>query len=201
MRSGKEGTSFISTLFHSGFWDFFSNFHCLVTGIYLIGYPLYGLIWLTKDFTRLSTAHYHGKYEVLLLDIRERSLSSAYFNILYMLRRLIMLAAIICIQVWPLMQITVQIYLSLANLCYIISVKPYKIKSQYKIEVLNESMLYNSIMMCLLYEIKLNDNPYNGKVLCGQIHIFFTSVNVLICLISLVKNFPDTLKHVYLSRQ
>ena len=93
------------------------------------------------------------KYEVIMSGSSDKSLAAAYLNIFYIVRRIIMISSIILLQDWPFFQIQIQFILSMLNLCYIVNILPYLSKVQNKIEILAETMVYNSIMMCLLYEI------------------------------------------------
>ena len=73
-----------------------------------------------------------------------------------------MLICIIQAKDFSLFVIAVQFYLSIINICYLVSVKPFPESIQNRIEYLNELTVYFSILMCLMYDIYIPNNPYSA---------------------------------------
>ena len=101
-----------------------------------------------------------------------------------------MITTIIQFKDFTLFVIVVQFYLSIINICYLVSERPYPEPNQNRIEYLNEFVVYFSIMMCLMYDIFIPNKPYSAQNICGYIHIGFSSVNIAISILTMLYDLP-----------
>ena len=142
-----------TTLFYSGFGEFFCHFCAFITCLIFVIFTLYGGLMIIIDhrYMKLPDQNMRKKYKVLMDGTRQGGLSPKLQNISYMLRRYVVVAIIIFLQNYASIQIILLLVISLLNQCYLAQVKPFEDKRQNKIDIFNEVILSASYIIVLIY--------------------------------------------------
>ena len=93
------------------------------------------LMFSSKDEENIETQE---KYGFLFEDLDNKTQYQMMYQAVFMIRRAIFCAVLICLTNLPIMQITIHILATLIYMIYIIQVKPFKEKKANQQEIFNE---------------------------------------------------------------
>lgn len=178
-----------TTLFSSGFGEFFCHTCGFVACLTVFIYPLWSGIMILVDhrYKKLPDQYMRNKYSVLMDGTRQGGLAPKLLNVSYMLRRLMVNSIIIFMQFRPDIQIILLLAISMTNGIYLAAVKPYENKRQNKLESFNEVILTTSYIIALVFEF--HHPTKDSMVVLTYTHIGLTGINILASIVSMVFSF------------
>eukprot|EP00347_Sterkiella_histriomuscorum_P007698 403347912 len=177
-------------------WKLTSNFF-VAFGVFmlLLVFPLY-IYWLFKrNVSNMNDLIFHNKFSTLFENTdRQKQYSQNY--ILLFLGRRVMFG--ICLGGFNfLIQIYIQIWVSLTLLFFLIRVKPMELQYQNRLDIFNETSLLACLYMCLLYTDIVPDIDTQiklGWTFCAIIFVNLTT-NLSVILYIVTSSFVTRLKY------
>lgn len=112
--------------------DYLSNFtNCLEFGLTvfftlgLVGFPLYFYIKLNTNFNILDTIMFQKSYASMIEGLQTNYKSQAFYNLFFMVRRLITVIVLVFAPHFPYLQSITLLLLSTVNLIYVTVAQPF----------------------------------------------------------------------------
>jgi len=105
-----------------------------------------------------------GHFKELFVGIDLTRRSAAVYNLVFLVRRMLFVLTAVLEHSRPDFQILALLLLTLMNLLYLVSVKPFEDSTVQKNEVMNEHLVYSSVVLSLLLLIFQNDSEVQNKI-------------------------------------
>lgn len=147
-----------------------------------IFYPFMILFLICKNTSKLEDAAYKKKCGALYEEIKTSSKSALTYNVLFVLRRLIIAAMCIFLEQYVFLQIQIMIISSLLTLTYLFRVRPFEQPLQNRLEVFNELCVLVSSYHLFAYTDFVPETMTQFKVGWSMIGVALFSVggNVIV---------------------
>lgn len=133
---------------------------------------------LYKNRDNLNEKAFQHKYVALVEGLRTRYQGAWLLYSLFIARRLLFCATIFVLQDFPVLQVGAFVIQSVANLCYVLKVKPFLEKFDYYTEIFNEFCIL-VISYTLIAFTPINDSAVI-KYNCGWLFIAVFVLNVCV---------------------
>ena len=164
----------------------------LISGIFIILFPLYGSILLYRHRGGLDEPRFKSHWGILYAAVRVKTYLQSLFNVLAMTRRWIMVGTLVVLNAYPYFQVSIMTFLSLLNAAYLMAEAPWLVRKQTNIDIIGEVVVYVNVWTSLLFEMSLTPEARN---ILGWLQIVNTSLVMLIGIANLVIGIPGSIGH------
>jgi len=143
----------------------------------LIGLPAYFYYKLSRNFGNLETIKFQKSYSAMIEGISTKTHAQVYYNVLFMIRRLITVIVLVFAPNIPYLQSATLLLLSTTNLIYVSVARPFQSNFENRTEIFNEF----TIMLCsYMFTFFLNiAAPLDLREKMGIVTIVIAVSNVL----------------------
>lgn len=170
---------------------------CFATGIFLLCIPILMSYKLYQIRDLLDDDEILEEYEYLLSNLRTKSIGQAIYNIMFCLRRVLIIVSLYLI---PQDKVSLQLVLNLVvqqiYLMYICMFSPLEKKQDRVMEKINEYLTLIVIYFYMLMCDSAYDSGHRSNI--GFFHVFITIFMLILNLLLILRNFGfDTLPDLY----
>jgi hypothetical protein len=131
-----------------------------------------------KNQEKLSDPKQIQAFGSTYLDLRTKSKSSLMYNVIYMLRRLLISVLILVFKKWPAAQIQIMIFHSILVIIYNKLARPFEDPKLNKLEIFNELCIMVSAYHLFLFTPFVEDSAFQYKI--GWSMIGVTVLNIVV---------------------
>jgi hypothetical protein len=161
-----------------GVGDILNVVFCFSYFVVLVGLPAFVMYQIRKNYANIKNQKIQGLIGVIVRDIKVNNIQRTLYTFFFMLRRVVLVAALVFLADHNVYQVLTLILLSLGNLTYLCAFKPFVVKMYLYQEIMNEmTVTLNAIILYSFLDLNTDEGL---KITMGWVYIGSIAANIFI---------------------